>query len=131
MCALKSKINSKMRLKQKLSSTLKTSLLGNKYGNKPINGFDSTSEYYRWCFLSSLAKSGEISNLKKHVLYKYRDGTGYEADFTYIKNGKLVVEDVKSPALRYQSKFLRNKSKMKIEYNINVLAIHPKSGKIY
>lgn len=131
MCALRIKLNGKMRFKQKLSTRLKTNILGNKYGNKPINGFDSTSEYYRWCRLNAMLSKGEISNLKKHVLYKYKDGTGYEADFTYIKDGELVVEDVKSPALRYQPKFLANRRKMKIEHNINVLAIHPRSGKVF
>lgn len=121
----------KTGLKSKLPTRLKSKLIGNKYGNKPINGFDSTSEYQRWCFLCALEKSGEIYNLRHHVLYKFNDGTGYEADFVYMKDGKKVVEDVKSPALRYGYKFIANKRKMKHHFNLDVFAIHPQTKKIY
>lgn len=81
-----------------------------KYGNRKIekNGitFDSLKEYYRYCELTLLEKAGEISELKTQVRFEIlpsqkRDGkvveraVHYVADFTYVENGKLIVEDTK------------------------------------
>jgi ethanolamine ammonia-lyase small subunit len=68
--------------------------------------FDSKAEARRWVYLRDLEQKGEISNLKRQVpiVLCGRDGpiltpTGrkmtYRADFTYIKDGETVVEDVK------------------------------------
>ena len=122
----------KLRLKVKGLKSLKLKTkTTNKYGNIPINGFDSKSEYYRWCVLSGKQKKGEISNLRHHVLYRFPDGKAYEADFVYTQGGKTVVEDVKNPLLRVQYKFLSNCRKMRLHYNLNVLAIHPQTQKTF
>jgi hypothetical protein len=67
--------------------------------------FDSRREAQRWCELCLLSAAGEIQDLRRQVKFelvpkfeangvKYR-GVSYIADFTYLKNNQLVVEDVK------------------------------------
>lgn len=86
----------------------------NKYGSKKIEVdgiiFDSKKEAKRYSELLLLEKAGEISNLQRQVKYvlipaQYAEVNGkrkcierectYISDFTYIENGKLIVEDVK------------------------------------
>lgn len=89
-----------------------------KYRNekKAVGGvvFDSKKEANRYSELLLLEKAGAITDLKRQVKYilipkQYskrevtNDGRpklierecSYIADFTYVSNGKLVVEDVK------------------------------------
>ena len=80
-----------------------------KYGNKKvlINGikFDSKKEANRYYELLLLQKSGEISNLELQPKFLLQEGfkkngktyrkIEYIADFKYIENGKIIVEDVK------------------------------------
>lgn len=82
----------------------------NKYGNRKVvsNGikYDSKKEARRGNELRLLEKAGVISELKMQVPYLLIDTihykgktypkTQYYADFEYLENGKLVVEDVKS-----------------------------------
>lgn len=81
----------------------------NKYRNTKIisNGikYDSKKESRRGNELKLLEKSGIIKDLKMQVKfelqpsYKFKGKTirsiNYIADFTYIQNGELIVEDVK------------------------------------
>lgn len=81
-----------------------------KYGNEITyfdgKRFDSKAEAQRYIVLKEMAKSGRISDLKNQVVFDLLpaqeiDGAKekpvrYVADFTYMENGKLVVEDVKS-----------------------------------
>lgn len=90
--------------------------MATKYHNRKIkvNGetFDSQREYERFCELNLLQKAGVIQNLQrqtKFVLipsqYATDPKTGnkkcversvvYVADFQYVRNGKIVVEDTK------------------------------------
>ena len=81
-----------------------------KYHSTPteVNGirFDSKREANRWAELRILERAGKIEKLKRQVKYllipsQYRDGKcverecSYLADFVYIKDGRLVVEDCK------------------------------------
>lgn len=80
-----------------------------KYGNKPTvkNGikFDSKAEERRFDQLCILEKAGEISGLEVHVKYELQPSfkrggktiraITYEADFRYVENGAVVLEDVK------------------------------------
>lgn len=87
----------------------------NKYGNikAEMDGitFDSQKERNRYVELKMLEKAGAIQDLKLQVpieLQKgFRDKFGkwqkpitYVADFTYLRNGEYIIEDVKSPATR-------------------------------
>ena len=98
--------------------------MASKYHSKKItrNGitFDSLKEYRRFCELSLLERAGAISELKHQVSFelipaqyetyerygkngkRLKDGQKcvekaitYIADFSYIEDGKRVVEDVK------------------------------------
>lgn len=81
-----------------------------KYHSTPteVNGirFDSKREAKRWTELRLMERAGKIQKLKRQVKYllipsQYRDGkciereASYIADFVYIKDGHLVVEDCK------------------------------------
>lgn len=67
--------------------------------------FDSKAEANRYCELKQLIKSNQIQELKlqpRFLLqekFSYKDSTyrkiEYVADFEYIENGQVVVEDVK------------------------------------
>lgn len=83
-----------------------------KYGNTKIEldgeVFDSKKEANRWKELQLLQKAGEISYLRRQVVFELIpvqriDGKvverecRYKADFVYMENGKpdMVVEDTK------------------------------------
>lgn len=69
--------------------------------------FDSRKEYQRYLVLLDMEKHGEISQLERQVVFllipSQRDEKGhvieravkYKADFRYVLNGVVVVEDVK------------------------------------
>lgn len=68
--------------------------------------FDSKREADRWLYLQLLERKNEISNLKRQVSFELFpsqriDGKvverawTYIADFTYEKNGALIIEDSK------------------------------------
>jgi hypothetical protein len=81
----------------------------NKYHNTIIEynniKFDSIKEKNHYIVLKQLEDLGVIKDLKLQVKfelqpsYKYQDKTiraiNYYADFTYIQDNKLIVEDVK------------------------------------
>ena len=81
-----------------------------KYKNKKVTTtdgkFDSQLEYYRWCELVLLEKAKKITDLKRQVKFvlidksKYGREISYIADFTYLENGELVIEDTKSSATK-------------------------------
>ena len=84
----------------------------NKYHAKKaeFNGikFDSIHEKNRYVELLLMERANVIQDLKLQVTFplipksKYGREIKYVADFTYYENGKLVVEDAKSPATRTQ-----------------------------
>ena len=80
--------------------------MGSKYKNRRLTApdgqkFDSVAEYHRWGCLRLLERAGAIKDLKRQVKYELipkqsgERACNYIADFTYIENGELVVEDVK------------------------------------
>ena len=82
-----------------------------KYGNHKTKTFDgivhdSKKEAERWSELKLMERAGVISNLRRQVKYELRPSqyingkcveraVYYIADFVYMENGKLVVEDTK------------------------------------
>lgn len=68
--------------------------------------FDSKKEAQRYAELNLLQKAHQISELKCQVPFtlipksQYGREIKYIADFTYIKDGELIVEDVKSKATK-------------------------------
>lgn len=67
--------------------------------------FDSEAEYRHWCHLKVRQRVGEISDLKRQVVFELapavviqgpkRPPIRYIADMTYLEDGKTVVADVK------------------------------------
>ncbi len=94
-----------------------------KYGNEITHSagkrFDSKAEAERWHYLVACEKAGEITDLRHHVPFdllpaQVVDGRSerpvrYEADFTYLRGGKLVVEDVKSSPTMTREYILKRK----------------------
>lgn len=82
-----------------------------KYNSEKINGFDSKKEYRRFCELKILESKNIISDLNTQVPYILcpkqegldfkgkticiRREMKYIADFVYIENGNIIVEDSK------------------------------------
>ena len=75
--------------------------------------FDSRREADRWQELILLQRAGKIAGLNRQVKFELIPAQGrewkgdtaeratyYIADFTYIEDGRLIVEDVKSKATR-------------------------------
>ena len=87
-----------------------------KYRNRKvvIDGieFHSIKEGKRYLELQLWVKAGVISDLKRQVEYLLIEGndteqpTRYFADFTYIQDGLLVVEDVKSVITRKKPDYI-------------------------
>lgn len=77
--------------------------------------FDSAREANRWTELKILERAGVIEQLKRQVRFELipklpgERAAYYYADFTYLANGRLVVEDVKSPATRTPVYLLKRK----------------------
>lgn len=100
------------QFKMFISNRLDTKV--NKYHNKKVRydgyTFDSIKEKNHYIALKQLEKAGIISDLQLQVPFLLIDTirhngktypkTKYIADFTYIKDGKLYVEDVKSEITR-------------------------------
>lgn len=90
----------------------------NKYGavKTVVDGikFDSKAEARRYKNLKLLERAGEITNLELQPRYDLIvNGVKcgfYKADFRYLENGKLVVEDVKgmkTPVYNLKKKLIK------------------------
>lgn len=80
--------------------------------------FDSKAEARRYGELKLMEQAGAITDLKVHPRYTVWEGYNsradkreriiYEADFSYVENGRLVAEDVKGVL----TQTFKDKSKM-------------------
>lgn len=77
-----------------------------RYLNEPVDfdghHFDSKSEWSRYLTLKAMEQSGLIQGLRVHPEYPLNAPNGelvgkYIGDFDYQQDGKLIVEDCKSP----------------------------------
>lgn len=105
----------------------------NKYHNKKIKydgyTFDSIKEKNHYIALKQLEKAGIISDLKLQVPFLLIDTirhngktypkTKYIADFTYKRDDKLYVEDVKSEITRKDTTY-RLKIKLLLDRYPNI-----------
>ena len=112
---------------------------GTKYNATKITAdghtFDSKHEYQRYCELKLLERAGTITDLQMQVKFvlipsQYEPDTvkvlksgkervvkgklierecSYIADFVYQYNGKMVVEDAKSPITRTKEYIIKRK----------------------
>ena len=88
-----------------------------KFHNVRTNGFDSRREANRAFELQLLERAGQITDLKFQVPFEVIPaGCGerasfYIADFTYRKNGALVVEDskgMKTPVYKLKRRLMQH-----------------------
>lgn len=85
-------------------------MAGGKYKNTKVTAFDgmvfdSKREYLRYCDLRMLERAGVISELSRQVYFvlapsvviagRKKPELRYIADFTYLEDGRRVVEDAK------------------------------------
>ena len=107
-----------------------------KYRNKVVNNvfgrFDSIKEFKRYLLLREEEKIGRIKNLQRQVKFelipKQTDSNGklieracyYIADFVYEKQGKQVVEDVKSRITVSVASFVIKRKLMLYKHNISI-----------
>lgn len=126
-------------------------MIRSKYGNKKVvnqyGSFDSKKEFERYLVLLDMEKKGEISGLERQVPYEVipaqyeivsiqtktktkkqkrlkERAAYYYADFTYVKDGNLVVEDVKACA-QFQDDVYRLKRKLMLHvHNIAINEIY-------
>ena len=103
------------------------------HAEKDVRGklkFDSKKEARRYDALVLLLRSGEISDLRIQpeftLVEAYTMPGGervramrYRADFSYRRNGELIVEDVKSAATRTRV-YLNKRKMMQEKYGITV-----------
>lgn len=116
--------------KPKMISSSVTANRTSKYLNKKViidgHKFDSKKESLRYLELKQLEASGEIKLLKMQypiILFeksKYGRAIKYVADFTYIKDGQLVVEDVKSAFTRKNPVYRLKKRIVAEKYDIEI-----------
>ena len=110
-----------------------------KYGNRKIENedgkFDSQKEYLRFKELQLLQRSGAISELSRQAVFvldesvkfdsepRAKPAIRYMADFSYIENGKLVIEDVKSKITKENPVYRIKKHLLKSVHNIEIVEI--------
>jgi len=96
------------------------------------HAFASKLETRRYFELKTMAAAKLISELKVHPEFALHspDPNGiprrvcvYQADFSYVQDGKLVVNDCKSPVTRVHSTYRLKRAMMQIEYGIEVIEI--------
>jgi hypothetical protein len=100
---------------------------------------DSQKEAQRWCELKLLERGGYISNLQRQVEFelipnqyetierysksgvRLKDqvklierAVNYVADFCYIENGQMVVEDIKSPITQTPAFVIKRKLMLQV-----------------
>lgn len=81
--------------------------------------FDSKREYKRFLYLLELEKEKKISHLDRQVKFellpkqKGERSITYLADFVYLDNGVLVVEDVKSKITKKQPDYILKRKMIK------------------
>lgn len=81
--------------------------------------FDSKREYKRFLYLLELEKEQKISHLDRQVKFellpkqKGERAITYLADFVYVDNGVLVVEDVKSKITKKQTDYILKRKMIK------------------
>ena len=118
-----------------------------KYGNRKVTiegiNFDSEREAKRYLILKEHQNKGDISDLKMQVVYELipaikelktivlkaktrqkevtiQQPITYRCDFTYIKDGVLVVEDVKISPKMLPTEYKLKKKLMRYVHGITI-----------
>ncbi len=102
--------------------------------NGSMYTFDSKHEAERFGELHLMERAGAIHNLQLQRSFtlqeSYITSNGatvgkitYKADFTYWKNGQMIVEDAKSPATRKDKQYILKKKLMADRYGIHIVEV--------
>jgi hypothetical protein len=107
-----------------------------KYRNNKVTvdgiEFDSRKEARRWAVLQLMLAAGEIADLQRQVVFelapaarllgdsKMKPAIRFIADFTYRRDGELVVEDTKSIATKNLPVYRIKKHLMKTVHGLDV-----------
>ena len=95
--------------------------------------FDSKKEYGRYQQLKLLRDAGKIFDLQRQVTFpllgpekllgekRTKPALRYIADFIYVENGRLVVEDTKSDKTRALPAYRLKKHAMKSLLNLDIV----------
>lgn len=90
--------------------------------------FGSEREFKRFLVLRAEQAAGLISGLRTQVRFHLYSAAGkkietYIADSAYVRNGRLVVEDVKSDGTRGLASFRRKQKWMRESYGIEIQVV--------
>lgn len=90
--------------------------------------FDSKTEFQRYLTLKAMEQSGLIEGLRVHPEYPLNAPNGeligkYISDFDYQQDGKLIVEDCKSPRTAELGLFRWKWRHMRAQYGIEVRCV--------
>jgi hypothetical protein len=86
-------------------------------------------EANRWCELKMLEKAGLIKDLQRQVKFELipkQDGeraVHYVADFVYVEDGKMIVEDVKSAATKKNKEYVIKRKLLLWRHGIRIKEI--------
>ncbi len=98
-----------------------------KYGSQKTGKYDSRKEAKRAQVLKLMERGGQIADLDEQPVYELipkQDGeraVKYIADFRYMKDGVLVVEDVKSAITKKRPDYIIKRKLMLKVHGIKVL----------
>jgi len=108
-----------------------------KYHNKKCEykglKFDSLKERNHYIVLEHLEKTNQIKDLKRQVKFELQPSfklngktiraINYIADFTYLKDGILVVVDVKSEITRKDKVYSLKKKMFQYKYGMDIVEV--------
>ena len=108
-----------------------------KYHNKKCEykglKFDSLKERNHYIILEHLEKTNQIKDLKRQVKFELQPSfklngktiraINYIADFTYLKDGVLVVVDVKSEITRKDKVYILKKKMFQYKYGMDIVEV--------
>jgi hypothetical protein len=86
-------------------------------------------EANRWCELKMLEKAGLIQDLQRQVKFELipkQDGeraVHYVADFVYVEDGKMIVEDVKSAVTKKNKEYVIKRKLLLWRHGIRIKEI--------
>jgi hypothetical protein len=97
--------------------------------------FDSKKEAHRWSVLRILEEEGTIFNLVRQVTFSLQPAVNlagekrkkpalrYTADFVYVAEDRLIVEDTKSDATRKLASYRNKKHLMKTLLKLDITEV--------
>lgn len=107
-----------------------------KFGNEKVTQdgvvHDSKKEARRWAELERQQAAGEISDLQRQVPFvlapavrlkgekRMKPAIRYVSDFTYVRDGVLVIEDAKSAPTRKLPAYRIKRHLMKTTLNLDI-----------